>query len=1010
MRSLSLLQACKMRLRVLLLLLVIPLAMMAQTKKEIKGVVTDSKGQPAAAVTVNVKGSNTNVVTKADGSFTIRAAEGEVLVFSAVNFSDYEQVIGKEATVSVSLKEKVGDLNDVVVVGYGKSNRKNLTSAVTSMKQDDLNRGAISDVGQLLQGKVPGMNITASGDPNRPAAVILRGASTINSSQSPFYVIDGVIGADISAVAPDDIVSMDILKDAAATAIYGSRGANGVIMVTTKRGKKGQSQVTYAGYVGQEKVSKKLDMMDADELRAFLAKTGKSFSPVDDKGANTDWQAAVQRSSAISQNHNLSLSGGGEHGTYSASINYLNKEGIMLSSGLKRIIGRLAIEQYALNDKLRFNLMLSNSNSTADNVPYRNTVLSNMISYLPVSPVKNPDGSYFDNLFNTTYFNPVSMIAHGKENSKYNTLIANFNVQAKLPFGFTYDLSLSYQNLTSLNGAYYDTYFTKNYNSVRSTPDPPNNPSTVTLNNAANGYALRSTYQNTSKILESYFTWNRSFGAHSVNAVLGYSWQETINGDGFQATSSNFPVDNISYNNLALGNPYAISNFRIDYGNQFAYQQSRLISDFFRVNYNFKDKYLVQGSIRRDGGSVFGSNNKWGYFPAGSVAWRINKESFMDHSGFQDLKLRASYGVTGNSSGFNPYTAQFISASAGTFYYNGVQLGAYGPSQAANNDLKWEKTATTNIGVDFSILNGKLSGSMDVYNKKTTDMIYTYSVNPALATTGSIVANGGAMSNKGIELSLTATPVSTARGFVWTTSLNLAHNTNKIVSISNPLLPGVDSIRIVQPDGGGQTGSTIQLLKSGKPLGQFFTLEYAGKNANGTSQYVTAKGTVDTVTAIGTDYRYLGNAQPKLMLGFTNTFRYKNFDLNVFFRGVFGNKIFNVTRADLFRPATAQYTNILREVANENPNDANSFRYSSRFIESGSFLRLDNATLGYNFRNMGSYIRSLRVYATVNNLFVITGYKGIDPEVNQGGTGPGVDANNFYPRTRTMMVGVNVNF
>lgn len=1009
MRSLSL-QACKMRLRALLLILVIPLAMMAQTKKEIKGVVTDSKGQPAAAVTVNVKGTNTNVVTKADGSFTIRAAEGEVLVFSAVNFAGYEQAVGSTSVVNVSLQDKVGDLNDVVVVGYGKSSRKTLTSAVTSMKQDDLNRGAISDVGQLLQGKVPGMNITASGDPNRPSAVILRGASTINSSQSPFYVIDGVIGADISAIAPDDIVTMDILKDAAATAIYGSRGANGVIIITTKRGKKGASVVTYGGYVGQEKVSNKLDMMNADELRAFTSKNGLVISPADEKGANTNWQEAVQRNAALSQNHNLSFSGGGEHGTYSASINYYNKEGIVQSSSLRRIIGRLAIEQYALNDKLKFNLMVSNSNSDANNVPYRNTVLSQMITYLPVSPVKNADGSYFDNFQNTSYYNPASIIAHGKENSKYNTLIANFNTQVRLPFGLTYDLNLSYQNLTSLNGAYYDSYFTQNYNNVRNTPEPPANPTFVTLGGAKNGYALRNTYQNTTKILESYFTWNRAFGDHSVNAVLGYSWQETINGDGFQATSSNFPVDDISYNNLVLGNPYAISDFRVNFGDQNAYQQSRLISDFFRLNYNYKEKYLLQASVRRDGGSVFGANNKWGYFPAVGLAWRINKEAFMAQQHlFQDLKLRASYGVTGNASGFSPYTAQFISSTSGTFYYNGVQLGGYGPSQAANNNLKWEKTATANIGVDFSVLGGKLSGTLDVYSKKTTDMIYGYNINPTQAPTGRIIANGGEMSNKGIELSLSATPVN-SRGFVWSTTLNLAHNRNRIVSMSNPVLPGVDSIPQVQPDGSGQTGSTLQLLKAGKPLGQFFTLEYAGKNAAGVTQFVDGKGGLTTAPLIGTDYHYLGDAQPRLMAGFANNFRYKNFDLNIFFRGVFGNKIFNVTRADLFRPTTASTANILREVANESVSDGNVFKYSSRFIENGSFVRLDNATLGYNFRNVSSYVKSLRVYASVNNLFVITGYKGIDPEINQGGNAPGVDANNFYPKTRTILLGVNVSF
>jgi iron complex outermembrane receptor protein len=376
---------------------------------------------------------------------------------------------------------------------------------------------------------------------------------------------------------------------------------------------------------------------------------------------------------------------------------------------------------------------------------------------------------------------------------------------------------------------------------------------------------------------------------------------------------------------------------------------------------------------------------------------------------FSDLKFRASYGVTGNSSGFNAYTAQFISGSLGTFYYNGQQIGAYGPNQAANPDLKWEKTATTNIGVDFAILKGRISGSVDVYDKKTTDMIFNYSVNPVLVPVGTIVANGGTMSNKGIEVSLSATPVKTAN-FSWSTNLNLASNKNEIVKLTNPFFIGGDSIRRVQPDGGGQTGSTLQIFKEGKPLGQFFTLKYAGKDANGVSQYYDKNNNLTTTPAIGVDYHYAGSAQPKLLLGWGNNFQYKKFDLSIFFRGVFGNKIFNATRADLFRPSTAMTNNILVDAGEESPNDLNSYKYSSRFIEDGSYLRLDNMTLGYNFGKVGRFIQSVRIYETINNLFVITKYSGIDPEVEQGGTAPGVDSNNFYPKTRTFMFGLNVIF
>ncbi|WP_177236470.1 SusC/RagA family TonB-linked outer membrane protein [Spirosoma endophyticum] len=976
----------------------------------IAGRVTSEKGEGLPGVNVVIKGAIRGTNTDADGRYQLNVPTANTtLVFSFVGYATQEIALGNRTTLDVQLLPDNKSLNEVVVVGYGTQSRKNLTSAISTIKPEELNRGAISDVGQLLQGKVPGLNISANGDPNTPSAVVLRGASTINSSQGPFYVIDGVPGADISIIAPDDIASIDVLKDAAATAIYGNRAANGVIMVTTKRGKKGQMQISYSGYVGVEKVSSTLKMMDATQLRDFLTKNGQSFSPNDDKGANTNWQSAVEKNSAISQNHNLSISGGTEHSTYSASINYLDKQGILLGSSLKRVIARLAVEQYAFNDKVKFGLNVTNSNSDANNTPLRNNVLLQMINHLPVSPVTNPDGSYFENFQNTGYFNPVAMINHAKDNTKYNNLVGSFTAQVKLPFGLQYDLNLSYQNNTSLHGESYDSYYTQ-YNSANfyNNPDPPNVHSL--LNFGTNGSALRNAYQTTRNVLETFLTWNKEFGDHSINAVLGYSYQGSVSGDGFQTSSTNFPVDNIGYNNFALSNPYAVSSYRVNFGADGIYQETKLISDFARLNYNYKDKYLVQGSIRRDGSSVFGANNQWGYFPAAGVAWRVNQEDFMKNQNlFDDLKLRASYGVTGNSSGFNAYTAQFISGSLGTYYYNGVQTAAYGPTQAANPNLQWEKTATTNIGLDFTVLKGKLSGTVEWYNKETTGMIYSYRVNPVLVPVGSIIANGGNMSNKGIEVSLSATPVRTTN-FSWSTGLNLAHNSNKITSLTNPLFVGGDSVRTTQPEGGGQTGSTLQILKAGMPLGQFFTLQYAGKNEKGVSQYVNQKGDLTTTPVIGADYKYSGSPQPKLLLGWTNTLRYKNFDLNVFFRGVLGNKIFNATRADLFRPSTAQFTNILVEVAGETATDVNSYKYSSRFIEDGSYVRLDNATLGYNFKNMGQYVRSLRVYASVNNAFVITGYKGIDPEVNQGGIAPGVDANNFYPKTRTILVGVNVSF
>jgi iron complex outermembrane receptor protein len=910
------------------------------------------------------------------------------------------------------LTEKQTVLTDVVVVGYGKGSRKTLSSSITTIKPEDLNKGAIGDIGQLLQGKVPGLNITASGDPNKPAAVILRGASTVNSPGAPFYVIDGVPGADIAAIAPDDIASIDVLKDAAATAIYGNRASSGVIMVTTKKGKKGQTVVTYNGYVGIEKVSSRLDLMNDAQLRAYVAANNSAFSPLNDLGSSTDWQAAIEKNSGLSQNHNISFSGGTDHNTYSASLNYLDKEGILINSGLKRVNARVSFDQMALNDKVKFGFNVANSSSNADYTPLQNIVLLQAAKHLPISPVMNTDGTYYENLSQTGYFNPVAIVDNAKDQTKYNTLIGAFTLEAKLPFNLQYNANLFYQKASSMHGEFYSSYYAKYPTSnFYNNPDPGIGIAHTLIGNlfGSNGSALRSTFSNTTKTVESYLTWNKKIQNHTITAVAGYSWQDNVYGDGFQTSSTNFPADNLGYYNLVLGNPYAIPSYRINLGNDLTYGETKLISDFFRLNYNFKDKYLLQGSLRRDGSSVFGDNNHWGYFPSAGAAWRISQENFMNHQSiFTDLKLRASYGVTGNSNGIGAYTGKLVYGITGTYYNNGVQAAAYAPIQGSNPDLKWEKTSTTNIGLDFGILKGKLTGSIDWYNKKTSDMLFNYSVSPALVPGGKIWANGGSISNKGIELTLNATPVNNTK-FTWTSSFNLAHNKNEITSLQGPYNNG-DSIRYSDPEGGGQTNSTLQLLKVGKPLGQYFSLKYAGKDANGLSQFFKRDGTTTNAPAIGTDYFYLGDPQPKLLMGWSNNFKYHKFDLNVFLRGSFGSKLFNATRSDLSYVVGATGNNILNSANSDKMTDGKNSFYSDRYIESGNYVRLDNATLGYNLKGDGKYIKSIRVYSSVNNLFVITRYKGIDPEINQGGVSPGIDYNNFYPKTRTILFGVNVSF
>jgi TonB-linked SusC/RagA family outer membrane protein len=980
-------------------------------KRDINGSVSDVNGLAIPGATVLVKGTTVGTTTNMEGKFQLSVpSNAQTLVFSFMGMKAKEVAAAGKSTFEISLEEETIGIEEVVAVGYGKNSRRNLTSAVASVKSDELNRGAISDVGQLLQGKVPGLNISASGDPNKNAAIVLRGASTVNSPNGPFYVIDGVPGGNISLVAPDDIATIDVLKDAAATAIYGNRAANGVIMITTKKGVKGQAHVTYNGYVGIENVSSRLKLMDSDQHSQYMKSQGFSYNPLDDKGANTDWQNEIQRDQAISQNHNLSISGGGDHNTYAASINYIDRQGIMMKSSQERIIARMNIEQLMIKDKVKFNLNVTNSKSKSQLVPQQNVVLEQMSTHLPVSPVYNLDGSYFENFNIPGYYNPVAMIDNAKDDNNTDVLMASLLTEVKLPWNLSYNLQISYQNSNSVGSQFYSSYYGKySPSQFYTNPDPGfGGSSLVGTLFGVNGSAYRSAYQTQQKNLETYVNWSKKFGRHDINAVIGFSWINNRYNDGINSSSTNFPSDYVGYNNLALGNPYAISSYRISFAG--GYEEKRLISDFARANYNFDDRLLIQGSIRRDGSSVFGANYQWGYFPSIGAAWRLSNEKFMEGQNiFSDIKLRASYGVTGNSEGIGAYNASIVYGITGTYYNNGVQDNSYGPLQGANPDLRWERTSTSNIGFDFAVLKGIISGSIDLYNKSTDDMLFQYSVSPSLVPGGRIWANGGVISNKGIEVIVNANPVN-AKDFSWTTSFNLAHNKNEIISLDNPYSNG-DSIRYVSPRGSGQTGATLQILKEGKPLGQFFSFVYEGKNSAGLSQFKKSDGTITTAPLNGNDYFYIGDAQPDLLLGWSNTFKYKRWDLNFFFRGVFGNDVFNVSRANLSYTPNASTSNLSSYLtADDKVSDSKNNFYSTRYVEKGNYVRLSNATLGYEVNTKSIGIKSLRLYVTGENLLTITNYSGIDPEINQGGVAPGVDNNNFYPKTRVFMFGMNVSF
>jgi iron complex outermembrane receptor protein len=497
------------------------------------------------------------------------------------------------------------------------------------------------------------------------------------------------------------------------------------------------------------------------------------------------------------------------------------------------------------------------------------------------------------------------------------------------------------------------------------------------------------------------------FGVHSVKLLAGYTYQQDRSNDGFGVATQNFSNDNLTYNNLYLSNPTSLSQITFDNN---PISTLRLISYYGRVQYSYKDKYLFQASLRNDGSSAFGVNNRWGYFPAVSAGWNISSEDFMKQVPLISvLKLRAGYGVSGNSAGFNAFSSLLVYGGTAKFVYNGNVTNAIGPVRNENPDLKWESTATTNIGLDFGILKDRINGSVDYYIKKTSDLIYDqYPVSTTQYFVPTYTANVGSIKNSGIEVMLNAIPVKTS-DFTWKTSINVAHNKNVIEKLSNEKFT-INYIQTAQLGGKGQSGNYSQVIKPGYALGTFSLWHYMGKNENGVSTYQKADGTITATQPLTTDMRVAGNAQPSLVYGWTNSFYYKSFDLNFLIRGVTGNKILNATLAGLNNPVDSKIQNIPQFTTGESYKDINAYLISDRFLESGSYLRMDNITLGYTFKPHTQAVKSLRFYVAGNNLFVITKYRGIDPEMNIGGVTPGIDANNFYPKTRTFLAGVAASF
>ena len=972
-------------------LLLVSTLTFAQSK--VSGTVKDANGEPLIGVSVMEVGTNNGAVTDMNGNYTLNVKPGAKLKLSYIGFTPKTVKAGSNS--QIVLQEDNTALNEVVVVGYGTMRRKDVTSSITTVKAEDLNQGVFTDPGQMLQGKVPGLVVSSTADPNGSPTITLRGASTLRTgAMSPYYVVDGIPGVDISIVSPEDIESIDVLRDATATAIYGSKAANGVIIITTKKGSKERTNVTYNGYVAIDNILKKYDVCTADDLRQYAKDNNITLK---DGGANTDWQDEVLRT-GISHNHNVNISGGNGSTSYMISGDLRKREGVIKMTGFDRFNVRSLVSTKTLKDHLTISIGANMMYGKHFGVPSGNegaSVLDAMNYYSPTNAVKNADGTWTVGSGSKNY-NPLALMEENKSETvwKRNQFVGKTALE--LWKGLVWNVNYSWSNYQST----YSAYNTRN--------------SQLEGIGNKNGQATRNTYFGREQTFETYLNYNFTAGKNKFDLMAGYSWEEKKNNDGFGLSVEGYYNDDLGWYNMS----YAQTILGVQNSVQSGYlEKVRNISFYGRVNYSFDSRYMLQATIRRDGSSVFGKNNRWGTFPSVSAAWNITEEKFMQNQHiFDNLKLRAGYGISGNAMGFDVYSSYNTYGASGTFVYDGKTYRTYGATKNANPDLKWESTGMLNIGLDFAFLKGRLNGTVEVYHKKTKDLIWSYPVSTTQYIYGWMDANVGEMTNKGIEFTLNAVPVRT-KNFMWSTTLNLSHNKNTVDKMQNEtfhttnLTQGDPMVAGVSADG------WTQRIMEGEPIGTFYTYQYAG-TVNGRSEYYVldenGNRTGETTNNPSLKDRSItGCAQPKLNAGWNNTLTYKNWSLNAFITGVFGNDVYNSARAHY--TAAQMFSdgkNVLKEFLSNPVGDASSSLPSDRYIEKGSYVRLQTLSLSYTFRNcFNDWIQDLTLYGTANNLFTITSYKGLDPEVNMGGIDPGIDYRwSRYPHTRTFMVGVKINF
>ena len=963
-------------------------------QKAISGKVVDSKGESIIGANVMEKGTTNGTITDFDGNFSLNVSAKAVLQISYIGYKTQEIPVNQlKAGAVITLKEDTEVMDEVVVIGYGTQRKGDVTSAISSVKAEDFTVGKVGDAADLIKGKVAGLSIAkGSGDPNATSSIRLRGVISVNGSTTPLILIDGVEG-DLSTVAPENIEAIDVLKDASAAAIYGTRGANGVILITTKTGKReAHTTASYSGYVSASQFGKKLDFMTAEDVRA-----GKTNFT--DKGYDTDWLDAISRT-GFTHNHNFNITGGTKQTTYSADFTYRKEDGVIMNTYAEDIRMRFDVSHWMLNDMLKVNLNMvkkwhKNSATNATNSDQSN-IYRQAIARNPTAPIYNEDGSYNEDFGVNYYYNPVGMLEERLGNYSYEETRAAGNITFEPIKGWQTNLMLA----TSRFGAHDKGYNTSEYYGNQL--------------NQWTGYAYHTnseSYQNNLEITSKY---DLNVGKHRMNAMVGYSYQYYKYEQNY-ANNYNFPTDFFQWNNLGIGQ--ALKEGKAGMGSSAS--ENTLIGFFARVSYAYDNRYNLLVSVRREGSSKFGDNNKWGTFPSASLGWTISNEEFMKGiTWLNNLKLRAGFGITGVIPN-DPYISLTKYTYGSSYYYSdGKWLPGLSVSSNPNPDLRWEKSTEFNVGLDWSVLDDRLGGSIDVYNKKTTDLLFWYTVPTPPNLFNSTLANAGSVQNRGIEVAINAVPVQT-KDFEWRTVLTISSNKNKLLSLSNDMY---ESNSFMDTGGLGEPISiSTHRMEEGRALGEFYGLKSVGVSENGLFLIEKPDGEVVEFSndqLKNDEYRqYLGSGLPKVYLGWTNNLSYKNWDLSMQFTSQLGFKILNEPRA--FYENNSIAYNRLKSVE-EAPyggqytlSSSQPQTFVSYYLEDGDFLKLTNLTIGYTFpiKKNNKYIKGVRAYLSGDNLFCITGYSGLDPELsNWYPTSAGIDARDKYPSIRSFTFGLNLTF